>query len=499
MPNQSLLVPPLGVLFATSEALPLVKTGGLADVSGSLPASLRALGHDARLVLPAYPQAVARAGGLTLAASLRLPGVREPVEILAGQLPNQGPPVYLIAAHEHFERGGNPYLDLSGKDWGDNPDRFALFCRVIALMAQDQAGLGWAPDLVHCNDWQTGLVPVLLADEPSAPPCLFTIHNLSYQGVFDRAAFNRIKLPERYWRTDALEYHGGFSFIKGGIVFSQRVNTVSPTYAEQIRHPALGYGLDGLFRHLGTRFSGILNGIDYQEWDPARDPHLVQPYDADDFAPKLANKLALQAQFNLPQDPDVLLFGYIGRLVEQKGVDLILAILPRLMAHPGVQILLQGTGEPLLEHALEEAQRRYPGQVAVYLGYDEGKAHLIEAGCDAFIMPSRFEPCGLNQLYSLRYGTVPIVHRTGGLADTVVDATPSHLQAGTATGFVFEHADAAGLWYAIREAMLVHGRSRDEWRKLAINGMRQDFSWGASSSRYAALYQAMLAERHPRA
>ena len=486
---------PLKVLFAASEALPLIKTGGLADVSGSLPGALRGHGHDVRLVLPAYPAALRRAGQVETVATLRLPGVKEPVRILAGVLPGNGLPFYLVSAHEHFDRGGNPYTDLTGHDWGDNADRFDLFCRVIALMARDRVSLGWRPDLVHCNDWQTGLTPLLLADSADAPATLFTIHNLSYQGLFDEAGFERIGLPESLWNPHALEFHGGFSFLKGGIAFAQRVNTVSPTYAKEVQAPRLGYGLDGLLRHLNERFSGILNGIDYREWDPVIDPHIMRNYGTGRFDLKQVNKLALQEEFGLPQDEKALLFGYIGRLVEQKGVDLILATLPRLLTQPRVQIVLQGTGDKKLEAALRQAQRQHPSRVAVFLGYDEAKAHRIEAGSDCFLMPSRFEPCGLNQLYSLRYGTVPIVHRTGGLADTVVDASPANLEAGTATGFVFEHANLEGLWYAMHQAVNLRNRSLDEWQQLAITGMRQDFSWNASAHRYETLYLEAIGDR----
>lgn len=491
MPNNP--TGPLRVLFASAEAVPLIKTGGLADVAGALPGALRHIGHDVRLILPAYPVAVKRAGELENVATLRLPGVKEAVHILAGALPD-GTPVYLVSAHEHFDRGGNPYTDLTGHDWGDNADRFALFSQVISLMARDRVSLDWRADLVHCNDWQTGLVPLYLADESDAPPVLFTIHNLSYQGIYGRNVFDRIGIADKHWCHRGVEFHGAFSFLKTGLVYAQRVNTVSPTYAEEVRKPALGYGLDGLLDHLGHRFSGILNGIDFHEWNPAGDPHLAVNYDADHFHLKAGNKTALQEEFGLPVDENTLLFGYIGRLVEQKGVDLILHVLPRLMNEPGVQIVMQGTGDPALEQALSQAQEQYPDRVAVFLGYDEAKAHRIEAGIDSFLMPSRFEPCGLNQMYSLRYGSVPVVHRTGGLADTVVDASPANLENGSANGFVFEHSDADGLWYAIRQLLALRHRSMDEWRQLALTGMRQDLSWESSAQHYEDVYRAAIAE-----
>ncbi len=485
---------PLRILFAASEALPLIKTGGLADVAGSLPAALAALGQDVRLVLPAFPRALHAAGELETLTTLEVPGAGEPVHILGGRMPGNGVPLYLVSAHGHFDRGGNPYTDLTGRDWGDNADRFTLFGRVLALMAMDRAGLGWAPDLFHGNDWQTGLAPVLLHDAPGRPATLFTIHNLSYQGLYDRATFDRLGLPRDLWRPDGLEFHGGFSFIKGGIGFSDRVNTVSPTYAKEVLTPHLGYGLDGLLRHLGERFSGILNGIDYDYWNPATDPALHHHYDADEPGPKVEAKLDLQREFGLPEDPDAFLFAHIGRLVPQKGVDLILGILPRLLERPGVQLVVQGTGDPALQRALAEAHAAHPGRIGLYLGYDEPRAHRIEAGSDAFLMPSRFEPCGLNQMYSLRYGSVPVVHRTGGLADTVVDATPDNLETARATGFLFEHTDIEGLWYAIRQALALRANDPDGWRRLMVTGMRQDFSWQASARRYLELYRTAVGD-----
>ena len=485
------------VLFASSEAHPLIKTGGLADVAGSLPSALREDGHDARLVLPAYPAATRPTEEAVEVAGLRLVGSKVPVRILQARIRASGLPVYLVDAPAYFHREGNPYTDVTGHDWGDNPDRFALFCRAIVEIGLDNAELGWRPDVVHCNDWQTGLVPPLLAEHPGRPATVFTIHNLAYQGLFDQTALRRLKLPASYWSTQGLEFHHLLSFIKGGILFSDRVNTVSPTYANEVRTPRYGYGLDGLLRHLGPRFSGILNGIHYRVWDPATDVHIPCRYDAERFDLKARNKRALQEELGLPEASEALLFGYIGRLVEQKGVDLILSILPQLMAVPDTQLVLLGAGDPALEQALEEAAAEHPGRVAVHVGYDEAKAHRIEAGCDCFLMPSRFEPCGLNQLYSLRYGTVPIVHRTGGLADTVVDATPEHVQNGTATGFQFEHADSEGLWYALTQAIAFRRRAASAWQRLATTGMRQDFSWSASARHYAMLYEEALRDPTP--
>jgi starch synthase len=484
------------ILFATSEAQPLIKTGGLADVSGSLPKALTQLGHDVRLILPAYPQAMDRARDLQRLGEITIPGHAGHCLLLAGLMPSSRIPVYLMHAPGIFDRAGNPYTGLDGHDWPDNAYRFALFAKVGAKVALNRAGLDWRPDLVHANDWQVGLLPALLALEPERPATLFTIHNLAYQGVFDRYTFDGLGLPGRLWSMDALEFHHHVSFIKGGIALSDWVTTVSPTYAREICSPELGYGLEGLLRHRGQRVTGVLNGIDYTCWNPATDPNIAQNYDGGRFGLKVRNRSALQRELGLPEREDALLLGHVGRLVEQKGVDLILSVLPRLLEHEHVQLVMLGSGHAGLEHGLREAAAQHPDRVAAYIGYDEGLSHRIEAGSDCFLMPSRFEPCGLNQLYSLRYGTVPIVHRTGGLADTVVDATPSNLLRGHATGFVFEHPDADGLWYATNRAIeLARGPSM-WWRKLALNGMAQDFSWTASAEHYLQLYeQAMAAPR----
>ena len=484
----------LRVLVASSEAHPLIKTGGLADVAGSLPAALRELGHDARLIIPAYPGAVKRIRELKTLCELAIPGCHAPVRVLGGRLPDSKLPAYLVEAPEHFCREGNPYTDVSGRDWGDNPERFLLFCRVVAHIGEGLPELDWSPQVVHCNDWQTGLVPMLLHDQPDRPALVFTIHNLAYQGLFDRATFDRLRLPTGLWSLNGLEFHHRLSFIKGGLVYSDRVNTVSPTYAAEVKTPRFGCGLDGLLRDLGTRFTGILNGIDYGLWNPAADPAIAQPYESETFALKVENKLALQREFGLPRNERAMVFGYIGRLVEQKGVDLILSILPRLLLHPDTQLILQGAGNAAIEDTLLTATATTPDKVGVFIGYDEGRAHRIEAGSDAFLMPSRFEPCGLNQIYSLRYGTVPIVHSTGGLADTVTDATAETIESGAATGFAFHQSNADALWGAVHRALVIYREQPDLWRKLAVNGMRRDFSWESSARNYVQLYREALAD-----
>jgi starch synthase len=478
------------LLFVTSEASPLIKTGGLADVSGSLPVALQELRWSVRLLLPAYPAARERIGPTQLIARLQIAGVMGEVQLLEGRLPGTRLPVWLVDYAPAFARDGNPYLGSDDNDWPDNAERFALLARCVVEIAQGRAGLRWVPDVVHCNDWQTGLVPALLSIESQRPATVFTLHNLAYQGLFPAETFQALGLPPLLWSPEGLEFYGRLSFIKGGLAYADHLTTVSPHYAREILTPEFGYGLEGLLQHRSQGLTGIINGIDNNVWNPASDPHIAHLYSVNHFRNKARNKRALQTEFGLPVENDKLLLGSIGRLVEQKGIDLILAVLGRLVTLP-VQLVLLGSGERHFEQALTEAARRHSTSLAIRIGYDEGLAHRIEAGADAFLMPSRFEPCGLNQLYSLRYGTPPIVHAVGGLSDSVVNAIPATRRAGTATGFCFEQATAEDLLMAVKRAVTLFAHSR-QWTRLAKTGMRQDFSWRASARQYAKLYQALL-------
>jgi len=484
----------MDILFACSEAHPLIKTGGLADVSGSLPRAIKNLKQEIRLILPAYPVARANAGVLRLVSEISLPGSQRPVRILHGRLPHTRVQLYLIDAPEYFDRAGGPYSTPAGKDWPDNAARFALFARAVCAVAMNQAGLDWKPDLVHCNDWQTGLVPALLSLQAKRPATIFTIHNLAYQGLFGWDQFKALQLPHDWWSLDTLEFHDKISFIKGGLVFSDWITTVSPTYAKEIRTTEFGCGLEGLLEHRKDRLTGILNGVDYQVWSPGRDRLLPQTYTARRLESKLKNKAALQGSFGLPVKAEIALFGHVGRLVEQKGLDLILDLLPELLKRP-MQLVFLGTGEARLEQALRKAHRQHHDRIGVQIDYDEKLAHLLEAGSDVFLMPSRFEPCGLNQLYSLRYATPPIVRNTGGLADSVIDANGPNLYQHTATGFLFEQARPRQLLRAIDRALNLFNR-QDVWKDLQQTGMREDFSWSRSASTYVDLYEQVL--KHPR-
>ncbi|APZ42092.1 glycogen synthase GlgA [Acidihalobacter ferrooxydans] len=477
------------ILFASSEAHPLIKTGGLADVSGSLAAALVEQGHDVRLILPAYA-AVTRNHRWRELGTLTLPGVRGRLALLEGTLPGTDVTVWLVDAPLYFDRAGDPYRAPDGRDWQDNHLRFGLFSRVIAALAQGIGPTDWQPDILHCNDWQTGLAPALLADIPDRPASVFTIHNLAYQGLFPKSAFIELELPGALWATDGLEFYGQISFIKGGLVFADRLTTVSPTYAREIRTPQYGCGLEGLLNQRAEVISGILNGIDTHTWNPRTDRYISQPYEPTDRVAKGHNRAALRAEFGLDDSHPGPLFGHIGRMVEQKGIDLILAALEPLLASGRAQAVILGSGEQRFEQALQRLAARYPRQLGVQIGYDERIAHYIEAGADAFLMPSRFEPCGLNQLYSLCYGTLPIVHRTGGLADTVSDATPETLAAGTANGFVFDTSSTAGLAAALERAIEAW-KQPELWATLMATGAARDSSWQRSAAEYETLYREL--------
>ncbi len=483
------------ILFVTSEAYPLIKTGGLADVAGGLPTALKEQHQDVRIIMPAYREAMRKAEKLGF-ASFNMEGLPETARLLEGRLPNTTVKIYLVDSPAHFDRPGGPYSDPDNHDWADNAERFAIFARTAIAVATNKAGLDWQPDIVHCNDWQSGLVPALLAQYPKRPATIFTIHNLAYQGHFDSSHFKNLNLPPYLRGIDGLEFHGGLSFIKGGLIFADMINTVSPTYAAEIRTHHFGHGLDGLLNHRADRLVGILNGVDYKAWNPANDPLLKHHFDAHNLEGKENNKRQLQKKFSLPQQSESPLLGLVGRLVEQKGIDLVLSIVPQLVQN-NVQLVVLGSGHKRFQAELLQASKDYPGHIAVHVGFDESMAHQIEAGADMFLMPSRFEPCGLNQIYSLRYGTVPIVRNTGGLADTVIDAREENIEQKTATGFKFEQASHEELWRATERALSIYRDKPKVWRQIITTGMKQDFSWEQSAKHYLDLYHLALAKiRH---
>ena len=452
------------VLFVTPECAPLVKVGGLGDVSAALPPALRALGVQVRVLLPGYPEVLQKAGALSEVE--RWNEIGFDCRLLSGG------DLLVLDCPALYQRGGSPYQDPGGQDWPDNALRFGVLSRVAARLP------GY--DVLHCNDWPTALAPVF-----SKTPALLTIHNLAFQGNFERAWLDRLGIGQEYFSMERLEFHGRLSFLKGGLVYAKALTTVSPTYAREIQTAEFGCGLEGLLRERQGALTGILNGIDTAEWDPAADPHLAARYDAGSLEKKALNKQALQKKLNLEVRADIPLLGFVGRATQQKGVDLIAGAINELAALPA-QFALLGKGERELEGALSIAAGRHPGRVAMASAFDEGLAHLIEAGADLFLMPSRFEPCGLNQMYSQRYGTPPVARATGGLADTIIDGE---------TGFLFERVESAALVTAVRRALAVW-REPGRWREMQGAGMRRDFSWAAAARRYADLYSRLARPAH---
>jgi starch synthase len=474
------------ILFVTSEAHPLIKTGGLADVSGSLPTALAGLDVDVRLIIPKY-QAIKTVEEIYYKSTVRVNNVD--VNILETRLPGTEVVVWLVDCPEFFGFPGNPYIDEQGNAWANSAERFALFCRIAVEVAMNRGYLDWQPDIIHCNDWQSGLAPALLSLEASRPATVFTIHNMAYQGLFPKATRVSLNLPRPLWNPNGIEFNGMLSFIKGGLAYSDRITTVSPTYAREIQTADFGYGLEGLVGYRKDVLSGIINGIDADQWNPETDSNISERYDFSTINKKQLNKTALQNKHSLPVDNNIPVFALISRLVEQKGIDLVLECLPEMLALP-LQFVLLGSGDKRFEQQLSHFAETYPDKMAITLGYDEGLAHLIEAGADIFLMPSRFEPCGLNQLYSQRYGTIPIVRKTGGLADTVVDTLPETLSNNTATGFVFNEATSGTLMETIKRALIVYSQP-EAWKQLQAGGMQKDYSWNKSAKEYMALYEQL--------
>jgi starch synthase len=455
------------VLFVTPECAPLTKTGGLGDVSAALPAALRALGLDLRVLMPAYPAAL---DGLREARAMHT------ATILGAQariLESEG--FFLLDCPELYRRGGGPYQDAGGTDWPDNPLRFGVLSQAAALLARR-----WQADLVHGNDWPAGPCALYL----ERTPFVFTVHNLAFQGNFDAGWVARLGLPPRCFTMEGAEFHGQLSFLKAGLAYAQAITTVSPRYAREIQTPEFGCGMDGLLRHRAAALAGILNGIDTEIWDPERDPFIAAPYGSASLERKALNKKALQEALGLEVRADVPLLGMVARLTHQKGSDLVAAAAEALVGMPA-QLAVLGSGERSLEEEFARLARGLPGRLAARIGFDEALAHRIEAGADLFLMPSRFEPCGLNQMYSQRYGTPPVARATGGLADTIADGE---------TGFLFEPAEAPALIAAVRRATALW---RDEPRRLALQraGMARDFGWTGPARRYAELYARLAVDR----
>jgi starch synthase len=481
---------PVTVLSVASEIYPIIKTGGLADVVGALPMALRAEAIETRTLVPGYP---AVSAALEAAEEvILLPNFHGgQARVLAGSC--AGSDLFVLDAAHLFARPGNPYSSPDGADWPDNAIRFAALGRVAADIGRGSIP-GFVPDIVHAHDWQAGLTHAYLHyDDRPRPGTVMTVHNLAYQGQFPAGMLSELGLPPESFNIDGVEYYGSIGFLKAGLRFADRITTVSPTYALEIQRPEEGMGLDGLLRGRSDLLSGILNGIDTAVWNPATDPHIASRYDAVRLEGRALNKAALQQRLGLRAAPDAFLLGVISRMSWQKGLDLLLETLPALLGHP-IQIAVLGNGDPDLQNRYRAAAEAHPDQIGVVVGYDESLAHLIQAGADALVVPSRFEPCGLTQLCALRYGAVPIVSRVGGLADTVVDTNERPIPGAAATGITFGPVTPEHLTDAIRRAHALF-RTGDVWSKLQHNGMAVDVSWRSRASRYAGLYRHIVGAR----
>lgn len=478
------------VLFVASEAYPLVKTGGLADVAGALPAALRREGLDARLLVPAYPGVVDKAADVGAIHALGDILGYGPSRLIEARMPDSGLPVWLLDCPPLYDRPGGPYQQPDGADHPDNHRRFALLSRVAALIGTGEALAGWSADIIHASDWQTGLVPAYLKlAGRSVPRTVFTIHNLHFAGLFPRAVLPELGLPDSAFSMFGLEFNGFVSTLKAGLYYADQLTTVSPTYAWEITTPEGGRGLDGLLsgRARAGHFRGILNGVDYDLWDPRSDPALAMTYGPDTVAEgKAACKAALQREMGLEERPDAPMLGLVSRFSDQKGIDLVAAAAGYLV-DSGAQLAVLGAGDWGLEQQFFNLARRYPGRIAMQTAYDEPLAHRIQAGSDLFLVPSRFEPCGLTQLYALRYGALPLVRRTGGLADTVRDMSDEW----NGTGFLFDAPTVEGLLSAFYRALGFYHRP-EALHFARQRAMSQEFGWHRAAAATVELYQETL-------
>ena len=483
----------LRVLSVASEAVPLVKTGGLADVTGALPAAVAPHGVAMTTLIPGYPAVLGAIAGKARRVHVWDALLGEPARLLATRLGEHR--LLVLDAPRLYARAGGPYADEAGHDWADNWRRFAALGRAAADLAGGVAPrLGF--DCLHVHDWQAAMAPAYLRYAPSgtapAPPSLITVHNIAFQGAFDAAVFPLLGLPDHAWSIDGVEYNGGVGFLKAGLAAADAITTVSPTYAEEIRRPGFAMGLQGLIVTRARDIHGIVNGIDTAEWSPGSDAALAARYGPRSLVRRAVNKRAIEAEFALESE-DGPLFIVVSRLTWQKGMDVLAQALDQLVASGG-RLALLGSGEAAIEAAFAAAAARHPRRIGVRIGYDERLAHLLQGGGDAILIPSRFEPCGLTQLYGLAYGCVPVVSRTGGLADTVIDANLAALGAGVATGVQFEDVTVPAVTAAIARTVALHRRP-EQWRLIQTNGMRADFSWGPSGRAYAGLYAALAEEK----
>ena len=473
------------VLSVASEIYPLIKTGGLADVAGALPAALVESGVTMRTLLPGYPAVLGRiAGGREVARFDDLFGVTG--RLIAGRV--EGLDLIVLDAPALYDRPGNPYMGPEGWDWPDNWKRFAALSWVASELGLGLVD-GYRPQVIHAHDWQAGLVPAYVKFGPSATlKTVMTVHNMAFQGTFGADIFSQLRLPLHAFSVEGVEYYGGVGYLKAGVECADVVTTVSPSYADEIRTPAFGMGLEGLLNNRSGTVFGVLNGIDMLAWNPATDPALKRNYSAGTIQGRTENKWAVLEAFGL----DVLdgpLFAVVSRLTWQKGIDLLAANIDRLVEQGG-QLAVLGSGDAELENAIRAASLRHPGKVGLITGYNEALSHLMQGGADVMMVPSRFEPCGLTQLYALRYGSIPLVSRVGGLNDTVIDANVAALQADVATGVQFAPPDEQALANAIRRVFELYNDQKS-WKKMQRRGMKSDVSWASSAAHYAQIYASL--------
>ncbi|HEY9210424.1 MAG TPA: glycogen synthase GlgA [Methylotenera sp.] len=484
---------PMKVLFVSSEVFPLIKTGGLADVSGSLPNALQRLGVDIRILMPGYPAVLNQLIDLKPIGALHhLPHI-DHAELLLGTIKETNVKVIVIKSAALYERNGGPYADPNGLEWQDNPVRFGVLSKIASILASEHSPItNWHPDIVHCNDWQTGLAPTYMKlTEHSRAKSIISLHNMAFQGSYAPNWVVSLGLPSAGFSIEGFEYHGQLSFLKAGIFYADAITTVSPRYAVEIQTAAFGFGLEGLLSQRSDEIKGILNGIDTEEWNPEHDKYLIKNYSSQNLSGKQEVKAALQQSLGLNVDADAPLLGVVSRLTHQKGLDMLIPHLQTLIDQ-GCQFALLGGGELGLEALFQNIAIQNPGRASVTIGYNEPLSHQIMAGCDMFIMPSRFEPCGLNQLYGLAYGTPPIVNATGGLADSVVDSNQAHITNNTANGFVMVEASADGLMACIRRAVDMYRNDKNTWLQIQKTGMSQNLSWDKSAQEYLAVYEGLV-------
>ncbi len=494
--------PQRSVLFVSSEVYPYAKTGGLADVSSALPQALREFNHDVRLIMPKYGfigekkqkiHIINRLQGMDFQVGDRMVTVNAKSSAIL--TPRTRVQIYLAENEEYFSRMGLYSDPDTNIDYPDNDERFITFSHAVLGLCKR---LLWKPDIIHCNDWQTGLIPLYLKEAMKDDPffrgtkSVFTIHNLAYQGNFPATSYPKTGLPLEHFNPNGVEFYGNMSFVKAGIAFADAITTVSPSYAEEIKTKEFGCGMEGLLTSRKKDLHGILNGIDLAIWDPEKDLNIFKPFDRTRLDIKEECKVDLCESMGLPYQEGTPVIGLIARFVDQKGIDLIVEVMEPLLKS-GAQIVVLGSGEKKYEEFFTKLMKKHPKQVGVYLGFHDNFAHKIEAGADIFIMPSAYEPCGLNQMYSMRYGTIPVVRRTGGLADTVTDPLDA-TKKDPATGFIFDKYDAKSFWKALERAIGMYTKHHTKWRELQNNGMLKDFSWNRSAQEYAELYEKLLAK-----